>query len=218
MDLELVNVAVVVVSDGNNPRLLNPDFLVNNQIVSKDLKVKDVLVTPPFAHVVYQEGVHVQVEENKLQFSCSKPSSFEWRSELTRIASTYLTVLPHVAYRAVGLNFGFTSEGYVDKDLGRQLVAMLLTTGSWLNERGGITGATVQLQYRSSQPIMNVSVSVKQEVKTKLERFIFDVNFHHDFAPNQNEERFAFIRTLEKQHDEFLTFVESLPMKQEELE
>jgi hypothetical protein len=51
MKLEIVNASVIVLSEGNNPRLLNPDFLERNRIVPAEWKVRDVVVTPPFAQV-----------------------------------------------------------------------------------------------------------------------------------------------------------------------
>jgi hypothetical protein len=53
MELKMVSTSVVVLSEGNNPRLLNPDFLERNRIVSAEWKAQDVVVTPPFAQVVY---------------------------------------------------------------------------------------------------------------------------------------------------------------------
>jgi hypothetical protein len=49
--LEIVNASVVVLPEGNNPRLLNPDFLERNRIVPTEWKIYDVVVTPPFAQV-----------------------------------------------------------------------------------------------------------------------------------------------------------------------
>ena len=72
MRVFLENVAVVILSDGNNPRILNPDFLDRNAIVPPNWKADNVLVTPPFAQVFYPEGVQIFIDENKLQFTCSK--------------------------------------------------------------------------------------------------------------------------------------------------
>jgi hypothetical protein len=48
MALEMLNASVVVLSEGNNPKLLNHDFLARNKIVPEDWHVRDVVITPPF--------------------------------------------------------------------------------------------------------------------------------------------------------------------------
>lgn len=66
--------SVVVVANDHNPTILNPDFLERQQIVPQTWgwKVADpAITTPPFAMVVYDSGVTVSVEPNKLQIPTS---------------------------------------------------------------------------------------------------------------------------------------------------
>lgn len=217
LTVNLGNVAIVVLSEGNNPRLLNPDFLERNEIVPKEWSVENVLVTPPFAQVDYANGLQILVEEHKLQFTCSQPGSFDWIGELPRIASLYLKVLPHVSYRAVGLNFNFKCEDLAEAEAKSRLIDEMLKEGPWLSHREGITGTVLELQYRSFQPNMNVKISVVEEAiegngKRKLRGFMLSVNFHHDFQPEQEEERLAFINNIEALHDESLQFFKMLPL------
>lgn len=216
LNVNLENIAIVVLSDGNNPRLLNPDFLERNEIVSKDWKVENVLVTPPFAQVDFASGLQILVEENKLQFVCSLPGLFDWTAELPRIATTYLRVLPHVSYRAIGLNFTLKCEDIVGVEAESRLIKQMLREGPWMASKGGVTGTVIELRYHSSQPRMNVKIGVDEESprgtagKTHL-GLLFSVNFHDDFEPNQNEEREAFINSIKARHEEFLEFLKELP-------
>lgn len=50
MALEMLNASVVVLSEGNNPKLLNHDFLARNKIVPEDWNVRDVVITSFFEH------------------------------------------------------------------------------------------------------------------------------------------------------------------------
>lgn len=94
LDLTLQSVSIVILSDGNNPRLLNPDFLERTSIVPKEWEAANVIVTPPLAIVTYTNGVTVQLDEQKVQFLCSTPSKFPWKRDLPGIATTFLDVLP----------------------------------------------------------------------------------------------------------------------------
>ena len=217
MNPVLLNATIVVLSDGNNPRLLNPDFLERNEIVPKAWKAENVLVTPPFAQISYANGLQVFVEENKLQFVCALPDSFDWKVELPRIAIAYLSILPHVSYRAVGLNFTLKREDITGPEAASRLTREMLREGPWLSSRGGITGTVVELQYRSSPVQMNVKIGVSEEAtggngQRKPSGFEFRINFHHDFQPDQEKERMAFISTLEAMHDESLEFLKTLPL------
>ena len=213
----LDNVGIVILSDGNNPRILNPDFLNRNEIVPQSWKAENVLVTPPFAQVSYPEGVQIFIDENKLQFTCSKPSIFDWAEELPKIANSYLRVLPHVSYRSVGLNFTFKSEDQTGENAEKRLIKKMLKDGSWLKSGEGITGTVIELQYRSSQPQMSVKIGVFEEPNKetggmKLGGLIFNVNFHNALQPEQDQERTDFINSIRSRHNEFLKFQKILPL------
>ena len=219
LELELLKSDIVVLSDSNNPRLLNPDFLERNAIVpkGKGWEPTDVIVTPPFARVQYANGVRIQAEENKLQFTCEKFKEFPWRAELPRIAATYLDVLPHVTYRSVGLNYQLTSslpQGQAAED---QLMTQLLKAGPWTNYAGGLTGVNFEFQYRAGQPKLALRVGAK-EVATpnggrKLEGYMFQANIHHDFAPADKTPRREYMTTLGDRCNEVIALIEQLALE-----
>ncbi len=214
LSVKLENVAIVVLSESNNPRLLNPDFLERNNIVPKEWKAQDVLVTPPFAQVSYSNGVQILVEENKIHLQSNKPEAIAWKRELPKITLEYLEVLPHVSYRAVGLNFVYLSDHPKGIEAEKELISKLLQQGPWLNFGQGISGAVIELQYRGTQPQMNVKIGVIEKDSPTgklLGGFIFTVNFHHDFKPDQNEERAAYINSIGARQAEFIQFLEKLP-------
>ncbi len=209
MALKLVNVSVVVLSEGNNPRLLNPDFLERNRVVPKEWKVADVLVTPPFAQVVYENGIQFTVEMNKLQFQTGNPDAVDWEKTIPGVATTYLALLPHVTYRAVGINFVF-----VDADYPERPFAKLLNEGPWLEREGGITGAAIELHYRSKAPEMNVKIGLQPDAKAGKEagnQLTFTVNYHHNFDPDDSDGRKEFISSIGRLKERFLNFAGSLP-------
>lgn len=79
MDLKLNDASVVVLSEGNNPKLLNHDFLARNRIVPEDWQIRDIVVTPPFSQLLYENGVQFVVEINKLHIMVNKPDVLAWK-------------------------------------------------------------------------------------------------------------------------------------------
>lgn len=216
LNVSLQNVAVVVLSDGNNPRLLNPDFLERNGIVSTGLKIENVLVTPPFSQVTYANGLQILVEENKLQFVSSLPDLLDWKAGLPKVSTRYLEVLPHVYYRAVGLNLNYKCEDLPGVDAESRLIKEMLAEGPWLKFGGGVTGTTIDLRYRSSQPHMNIKIGLSEEPPKgrggkRAKVLVLNANFHHDFLPDKSAEREQFIHSLRFKHDQFLEFLKVLP-------
>jgi hypothetical protein len=214
LSIKLENVTIIVVADSNNPRLLNPDFLDRNTIVPKEWKVKDALVTPPFAQVSYENGVRVLLEENRLHVMSQKPDMIPWERALPGVVTSFIEVLPHVSYRSVGLNFVFLSDQPRGVEAEQALMGTFLKQGPWLNLRQGMTGAVLEFQYRATQPQMNVKIGVlekRDSVGISLEGFIFTVNFHHDFKVDEIKERADYINSVGMRRTEFMKFMETLP-------
>ena len=83
--LVLTKVSVVVRSQGNNPRILNPDFLTSNGIVPSGWKPVDVTVLQPLAWVRYTNGVQINLETENVQFTANAPSECDWAEDLPRM-------------------------------------------------------------------------------------------------------------------------------------
>ena len=130
-DLELIELSVVLVADSNNPSIINPDFLQYNRIVDASYEVQDSPIsTPAFSRVAYKNGITVTSDPARVLFQQTK--------ELTRakvaspgIAKRYLQCVPHVPYRAIGIN----PKGF-RRILGQEpnvIATMLRDKGSWMS-------------------------------------------------------------------------------------
>lgn len=215
VSVRLANVAIVVLSDGNNPRLVNPDFLARNGIVPEDWSAANVLVTPVLAQVQYGNGIHVTMEEKKVQFTATVPEQVDWAKVLTDMAAQFLRVLQHVAYRASGLNFTYISDEPEGREAEERLVKAMLVQDTWHSEYGGLTGVVLDLQYRARQPALNVKLGVRESVGpagSRLGGYIIFGNFHHDFDPAASAARENFIRSLGDYETEFRRFMKTLPL------
>jgi len=215
LEVKLASSSVVVISEGNNPRILNPDFLQRNEIVPDTWKPVNVIVTPPFASVQFENSLSITVENAKLQFAQTS-SSVNWQTELPRIAIKYLEVLPHVAYKAVGLNFAWKADTPVGQEAEDRLIAAMLRDGDWTKFGAGITGTIIELQYKKSQPFLALRIGVRlvqmPDGTSTLQSYIITTNFHHDFAAKQDAERKEFISQLAKRQSESLELIKRLPL------
>jgi hypothetical protein len=212
--VKLQNAAIVILSVSNNPRLLNGDFLKRNAMVPDEWPVIDTLVTPPVAQVTFENGVHVLVEENRLNFAANRPDAVQWQDVLPRLAHGYMDTLPHVTYRGAGLNFVYTWETSQNEEGPQAMIRRLLHPGQWLDYGSGMSGAVVELQYRNDLPHMNVKIGTQEKTEAdgaKRVSLVFNVNFHHDFQPEQKEERGTYIDSIRQRNMAFLEFLATLP-------
>ena len=102
--LALRSVSVVVTAEFHNPSILNPDFLVSRGIVPPDWVAAEVLTTPALSVVRYDNGVAWTVNPSQLTITQPAGPAFEENCEIHQLTQSYLAKLPHVPYRALGLN------------------------------------------------------------------------------------------------------------------
>ena len=102
--LALRSVSVVVTAEFHNPSILNPDFLVSREIVPSDWAAVEVLTTPALSVVRYDNGVAWTVNPSQLTITQPAGPAFEEDCEIHQLTQSYLAKLPHVPYRALGLN------------------------------------------------------------------------------------------------------------------
>lgn len=197
--MELLSAFLVVISQGNNPRLLNPDFLVNNGIVPKNWEVRDLLVLPPVSRILYANKVEVTLEEQKLSVRAHDPSMIDWGTELPKICIGIISTLPHVLYGAVGLNFEMI-ESVPDSGEDKQtFLQIIVKEGPWLNYSEETRVSGIKFQYRLSDAILNLSVErvVRQlEDRPSSQNIKYDFNFHRDFESSENDDRRDFLNTF----------------------
>jgi hypothetical protein len=111
VNLEILNTSVVVLAKQHNPTILHPSFLVSEEIVPSDWEVAEPPVsTPVFAIVKYKNGIVFNVDENKFQVNDNQIKDDFRKSPISDLARKYAQKLPHVNYKAVGINF----KGFVE--------------------------------------------------------------------------------------------------------
>ena len=148
MESFLYNASIVVLANENNPTILNPDFLKIQKIVPEDWEVSDdPITTPPFSSVKYSNGYTIIVENDKVQFAQDGESIDAPSTRLPEISQNYLTVLPHVKYSALGLNFRIAITADDPKGL---IVDLFIKDGPWNTPKNRLDVAGLKFIYEEN--------------------------------------------------------------------
>lgn len=212
-DPTIEQINIVVISESNNPQILNPDFLKNNEIVPNDWVPSSVIVTQPLSQIVFSNGVSITVEEKRMQVKTDSPNEIEWRDVIPAIAIKYLNVLQHVHYNAVGMNMVFARPANDDSNLKEMLVRDMIVEGPWNNIGGGLSEAIVELKYTNSLPYLGIKVQIatkKLDDDRSEHAFLYTTNLHHDFQNDEISERGEFIASLGNRVDRVLSQISDL--------
>jgi len=132
MKLELLSTTVVVVAREHNPTILHPAFLAAQRIVPEDWELAEPPVcTPAFSATRYANGIAFFVESNRLMVTEEMPDGNPMNSRIPRLVAAYVEKLPHVRYKAVGVNF---SACCLRKQPEQFLIERFLKGGAWNDE------------------------------------------------------------------------------------
>ncbi|MBF0607748.1 MAG: hypothetical protein HQL61_09415 [Magnetococcales bacterium] len=160
MKLDLTSYSIVILGKRHNPTILNPDFLRHTGIIKDTLTPKDVLCTLAVSHVVYNGGLSIVAESERLQFIDENVVTIPYDSQIPTIATRYLNVLPHVNYTAAGINF----TGHYVYETRQMALAFLKKTfikeGPWLNLGSGLTEAGLKFVYYFDDVSCTISLEV----------------------------------------------------------
>ena len=195
-DLELIELSVVLVADSNNPSIINPDFLQYNRIVDASYEVQDSPIsTPAFSRVAYKNGITVTSDPARVLFQQTK--------ELTRakvaspgIAKRYLQCVPHVPYRAIGIN----PKGF-RRILGQEpnvIATMLRDKGSWMSFQDVNPDVRLKAIYRYYGRVIFLDVMSTQRTENdqKVPGVMFHANVHRDLAETNTPSRIRNLQSI----------------------
>lgn len=101
---EIKQVVVVIAVSGNNPTVLSEEFLRKVDVVPNDWATNSVLVTPPLSQVSFTNGFIVTMELNHIKIEVSDSNLLNFDFGVIS-AQKLTTALPHLRYRATGINF-----------------------------------------------------------------------------------------------------------------
>ena len=127
-EFRLHSVSVVVTAQFHNPSILNRDFLVAQAVVPESWEVAEAVTTPAVSFVNYRNGIQLTLDERKLSLVEACKSSFQEEYRVYKIVNDYLTRLPHVPYRSLGLNYRVSMRQENPQDW---LIQRFMKPGDW---------------------------------------------------------------------------------------
>jgi hypothetical protein len=178
--------SVVVTGEVHNPTILNPDFLTIRGIVPKEwqgvVQVTQALTTPPFAIVAYSNGISVVVENEKLQVVDVSLPGNPAKSHAVDIASKYVGTLPHVKYKAVGINFQSMAVAESPKEY---LKERFIKPGPWNEGSLTLDAVGVKLVYpipEGGRVIVSLDAAEMKAPAQDIPKSVIlvNANFHRD--------------------------------------
>ena len=160
MSVVLTTVSVVLVADSNNPTIINPDFLRSNGILVGDLQVQEPpITTPVFSQVIYQGGISVKAEPNRVIFEQveTKNSLAPTNIVSPEMAKRYVEKVPHVPYSAIGINptgFRYSTNGSKE-----ELSHSLSGSGAWASFKDMMPEIQLKAIYHYEKRKINLDIA-----------------------------------------------------------
>lgn len=195
-DLELIELSVVLVADSNNPSIINPDFLKHNRIVDAGYEVQDFPIsTPAFSQVAYKNGITVTSDPARVLFQQTRELA-KANVVSPGIAKRYLQCVPHVPYRAIGIN----PKGF-RRILGQEpnvIANMLRDKGSWMSFHDVNPSVQLKAIYRYDGRVISLDVMGTQRTENdqKVPGVMFQANVHRDLAETNVPSRIGFLQSV----------------------
>ena len=201
MNVQLLNIAVVVLGEQHNPTILHPAFLASQGIVEPGWDLAESpICTPPFAVVKYANGVSFTTELRKFQVLDEALQEGLGASRAPAMASKYIAALPHVRYTAVGINFNAVARCDDPENL---LIDRFLKPGAWHNQQCRPKAFSCRLVYEGhavsprfslngAQPFRNwafVPGSAQRPGEEAISGILLSANFHTGVADLDEAQR-----------------------------
>ncbi|RMH45329.1 MAG: hypothetical protein D6694_04880 [Gammaproteobacteria bacterium] len=149
MAYRLLEFSIVIVANDHNPSIINPDFLMINEIVDKEWRrIGDAISTPAFSKVAYDNNLSITVDPNRLNIVDGSGDLNIPNSPALKVARKYVEVLPHIRYSAVGINFRVF---YEIEDPDQAIKSQYLKPGIWLESSDDLHG----IGFKFAHPMEN---------------------------------------------------------------
>lgn len=193
MRFDVTEIAVVISARNHNPTLLNPDFLRYNEIVDATWVTSEdepPITTPAVSRVTFSNGISVVVEPSTITFA--ERLDEDDTPHTPDIAKRYLTALPHVDYRAVGIN----PRGHVnfgsDPNLPNRFISERVMALSAEELGTPPFDADVQLHFHYGDAMLNLvleDVALRDDPNQHV--LLISGNYHHTASEADPAKRLA---------------------------
>jgi hypothetical protein len=188
--LTITEFTIVIVAQNHNPSILNPDFLKYNKIVPMDWEIAEPpICVEPMSQVSFKGGLKINAQFDKVIFKENIEENKLEEIKVPAIAKKYITVLPHVDYKAVGINLRghiiFDSEDSVAK----YILETYISEGPWREIGTAPVRTSIKFLYSFDEVRCNLTIDIGELKKVNMPVLLFSANSHHDITGSNKQER-----------------------------
>ena len=197
-NVDLIEFSVVLAATSNNPSILNPDFLFHNGIVDASCEVKDPRIsTPAFSQVVFKNGLVVKADPDRVIFEQRGTKLGVEEIICPDIANRYLNKVPHVPYRAVGIN----PKGHrpLEGKAADKVADALIDQGTWLSFKDCTPEIQVKAIYRYTNRTIIMEIAgteIAGQGPKQVPGLLFQANIHRDIQAANPTKRIQTISSI----------------------
>lgn len=200
MEVKLRRADIVILAEAHNPSIIAPEWLKVHSLITEE--PKQFIHTPDFS-MFESDSFLLVVDHQRWQLTAKKDNMESLRS-LASIGHNYVRLLPHVPYRALGLNFTWT-VGSQDKEEIPKIIVNIDTTdpasimiGHELNY-GGII-------YAKKDPYL-LKLVIERPGKNVLTH---NFNYHHELHGRSQEDILKFLDCFFTRYEDSLNTIKKL--------
>ena len=197
-DVALVAFSVVLVADNVEPSTINPDFLRHNDIVGSDLQTAQPPVsTPVFSQVEFEGGLAMTAQPNRLDF-IQRGEALTEDLAVVDMAKRFLEKVPHLPYKAIGLNP--TGLRHVESgSMGGDVASALIGEGKWMAFENASPTVLLKAVYAYGDRQITMDVNDAEKLESDGSRspgLLFTVNIHRDIKETGQNRRIARLMSI----------------------
>ena len=197
--IDLVDLAVVLRVRSNDPSLLNPDFLLYNNIVDSSWSIlkPQTVSTPAYSQVTFDNGVTIRSDPERIIFqqTITRVDRLEAKNIVCPgMAKRYVQKMTHY-FTGVGIN----PKGYMplppSSEPGHGVADALLGAITWMSFKHTIPEARVKLIYGYNRRTIFLDITEATKGKGKPGQgsedpgLLFSANIHRDLGQKTPEGR-----------------------------
>ncbi|MBD2459071.1 hypothetical protein H6G80_34105 [Nostoc sp. FACHB-87] len=197
-NFQVQELLIAIAVQQQNPSILTADFLKYTGIVPSDWELaRPPVVSNTAAQVVYQNGVSIVAEVNRVIFAEAIANKEVNDVQVGAIANKYIQTVKQVNYQGVGINLRGLAP-YESKNLSARnyTFSKLLQAGAWQDFGSAPVEASVRLVYTLDEIRLYLDINEAQlqyPDQTTKPAVLFSANFSHTINQEEPAARLAAI-------------------------
>ncbi|QLE55647.1 hypothetical protein [Nostoc sp. TCL26-01] len=200
-NFEVQELLIAIATKQQNPSILTADFLKYTGIIPGDWELaRPAVLTNTAAQVVFQNGVSVVAEVNRVIFAEAIANKEADEVQIPAIAHKYIETVKQVNYQGVGINLrGLAIYEQNNPSAPNYIFSKLLQPGAWQDFGNAPVQASMRLVYTldSTQLYLDINeAQLQYPDQTTKPAVLFSANFSRGITQEEPTERLAAISAV----------------------